>query len=516
MDAPLPDFGVVVVAPDGDWEPVLRSLCEQTLPPVSVTVVTLAPRPQSDVAGVHVVHCAPAGLETACIEAARSMHTDYVAFLQGTDEALRGWLRRLAEAARDGGRGAGDGVGAGAGRHAGSRAGCGAGIVHCGTVELRADGLVDGIALPPGRPGTRGGPGELRGGAYAVRRDLFDASGQVAAAWVAVPRLLVRRREDDGATRTALAPGADVIRRTFLTHCAYAPAAGPRKHERTPELVSVVVPVRDGARTLPAQLRALAAQTYPRPWEVLVVDNGSVDRTRDVAEEARAELPGLRIVEARDRAGEGYARNRGIAAARGDFIAFCDADDVADPGWLAALAQAAGDADLIGGSLDSTVLSPAYTAEQPLPMTEQTDFLPFARGANCAAWKDVLTTIGGWDENYRGGGEDMDLSWRAHLCDYRVGYAPCARMHYRLRDGLSSLARQKWNYGKSGAHLYAAYQHAGFERRSASVVLMNWTWLLAHTPDLLRSGPPRRRWIRYGARLSGFLAGSVRQRSLYL
>ncbi|MYR59535.1 glycosyltransferase, partial [Streptomyces sp. SID625] len=79
----------------------------------------------------------------------------------------------------------------------------------------------------------------------------------------------------------------------------------------------------------------LGRQTYQGPWEVVVVDNGSVDGTPEVARAARAVLPALRIVDARDRAGESYARNRGIAEARGDLVAFCDADDVAAEGWLA-------------------------------------------------------------------------------------------------------------------------------------------------------------------------------------
>ncbi len=45
---------------------------------------------------------------------------------------------------------------------------------------------------------------------------------------------------------------------------------------------------------------------------------------------------------------------------------------------------------------------------------------------------------------------------------------------------------------------------------------MNWFWLLLHTPDLARSPNLRRRWIRYGARLSGFLAGSAEQGVRYL
>ncbi|MEU9955382.1 glycosyltransferase family 2 protein [Streptomyces sp. NPDC050982] len=482
MEPSLPEISVVVAAPEGEWEPAVRSLLRQSLPPAAITVVTPAdpppdPRPSF-------MRCASETAAEVCVEAARAARTPYVAFLHGRDEALPDWLRHLARAARDD-----------------------AGLVQCGTLRLRADALVEGITLTPG----------LDGAAYAVRRDLLRTRGHRAVR-VMVPRLLVRRRTDDttATASAALAAGTCLVRDTHLVPSAHAPSTDASVRRQAPDLVSVVIPVRDGALTLPAQLRALASQTYTAPWEVLVVDNGSTDSTREVAEKARPDLPGLRIVDAHERPGESYARNRGIADARGDFIAFCDADDVADPGWLAALAAAAPDADLIGGSLDSSVLSPMYADEQPAPMTEQTDFLPFARGANCAAWKDVLTTIGGWDESYRGGGEDMDLSWRAHLCGYRVHYAHDARMHYRLRAELSGLARQKWNYGRSGARLYAAYRHAGFERRDNRTVLMNWSWLLLHTSDLARSPNLRRRWIRYGARLSGFLAGSTERGVRYL
>ena len=482
VEPTLPEIGVVVAAPEGEWEPAVHSLLRQSLPPAAITVVTPAdPLPDPR---LHFARCASETAAEVCVEAARAGRTPYVAFLHGRDEAFPDWLRHLAGAARDD-----------------------AGLVQCGTLRLRADALVEGITLTPG----------LDGAAYAVRRDLLHTTGR-RAAWVMVPRLLVRRRTDDTAATVsaARAAGACLVRDTHLAPSTHVPAVDVSDRGRTPDLVSVVIPVRDGALTLPAQLRALASQTYTAPWELLVVDNGSTDATREVAEKARPDVPGLRIVDAHERPGESYARNRGIAGARGDFIAFCDADDVADPGWLAALAGAAPDADLIGGSLDSSVLSPMYADEQPAPMTEQTDFLPFARGANCAAWKDVLTTIGGWDESYLGGGEDMDLSWRAHLCGYRVGYAHDARMHYRLRAELSGLARQKWNYGRSGARLYAAYRHAGFERRDNRTVLMNWSWLLLHTSDLARSPNLRRRWIRYGARLSGFLAGSAERGVRYL
>ncbi|MEU3183999.1 glycosyltransferase family 2 protein [Streptomyces sp. NPDC006923] len=500
MHGQPPEFSVVVSSSDGEWGPAVDSVLRQTRPAHETVVISgdadrPARTPVPDRPGVRVVRCPQDGVAAAVRRAADEAKGEYVAFLDGTDEALPEWLEQLAAAAGD----------------------TGAGVIRCGALRLRPDGLVGGFVLPPAEGASARGPGGTA--PRAVHRDLLGGRGSRGAgpggpAVCAVPLLLVRRYERPG--RDEGGRDADDRYGSARTTRAYAPSRPPAANRAGPELVSVVIPVRDGARTLTAQLRALSGQTYRGPREILVVDNGSTDGTRAVAAAACSWLPELRVVDASGRAGEGYARNTGIAAARGDFIAFCDADDVADPGWLTALVESARGADVVGGSLDVSVLSPAHADEQPLPMTAQSDFLPFARGANCGAWKEVLTVIGGWDESYRGGGEDMDLSWRAHLCGFRVEYAPGARMHYRLRTGLASLARQKWNYGKSGARLYAAYRHAGFRRRSPGVVAKNWLWLAVRLPDLVRSPGQRRRWVRYAARLSGFLAGSLRRRVMYL
>ena len=101
--------------------------------------------------------------------------------------------------------------------------------------------------------------------------------------------------------------------------------------------VSVVIPVLNGAATISQQLAALAGQTYRGPMEVLVADNGSTDATVEVVQALSGRLPGLRLVDASARVGTNHARNAGAAAAGGDLLAFCDADDVAAPGWLAGL-----------------------------------------------------------------------------------------------------------------------------------------------------------------------------------
>ncbi len=90
----------------------------------------------------------------------------------------------------------------------------------------------------------------------------------------------------------------------------------------SPELVSVIVPVFNGARFLAECLASLAAQDHPAV-EVVVVDDGSTDGSAGIAERFGC---GVRVVR-RNHAGLGATRNAGIDEASGSLIGFCDADD---------------------------------------------------------------------------------------------------------------------------------------------------------------------------------------------
>src|SRR4051812_7977369 len=119
---------------------------------------------------------------------------------------------------------------------------------------------------------------------------------------------------------------------------APSPAPGiPRPPSEAPGL-SVVIPVHNGARFLPAVLAAIAAQRYPGPLEILAVDDGSTDGSGDLLRdrEARGEL---RVVEG-PRRGAAAALNAGIIAAVQPLIAQIDQDVVIGEGWLAELAGA--------------------------------------------------------------------------------------------------------------------------------------------------------------------------------
>jgi glycosyltransferase involved in cell wall biosynthesis len=96
--------------------------------------------------------------------------------------------------------------------------------------------------------------------------------------------------------------------------------------------VSVITPVWNAAATLAATVASVQAQSLT-DWEMLVIDDGSTDGSLALAEALARRDARIRVL-AQPRAGAAAARNRGIRAARGRFIAFLDADDLWRPGKL--------------------------------------------------------------------------------------------------------------------------------------------------------------------------------------
>ena len=291
--------------------------------------------------------------------------------------------------------------------------------------------------------------------------------------------------------------------------------------DRTPELISVVIPVLNSATTLPLQLDALASQQYEGAWEVIVSDNGSTDGSAIIARNWIARLPGLKVVDASARRGTNYARNVGVSAARGDFLAFCDADDEVAPGWLTTLAQAARHGDMVGGWVDEESLNdeitkswrPPWMPRDRLPVI--LDFLPFALSANCGIWTAVLQAVGGWNEDYIQGGTEVDLSWRVQLAAYRLYFAPQAIVRYRFRRSLPALLYQFYRYGRAHPQLYHAFRSYGARRGSFREACRIWTWLLLYMRKLMRGRAQRGFWLRLVAYHWGHVWGSIRHGVLF-
>src|SRR5262245_51204538 len=97
--------------------------------------------------------------------------------------------------------------------------------------------------------------------------------------------------------------------------------------------------MRDAWPTIDAQLDALLAQEGIGAYEVVVVDDGSIDDGPRKVEQAARRDHRVRLIATSGGTGPANARNIGAEHARGAAIAFCDADDVVATGWLAALSN---------------------------------------------------------------------------------------------------------------------------------------------------------------------------------
>lgn len=266
---------------------------------------------------------------------------------------------------------------------------------------------------------------------------------------------------------------------------ATGPAAGPLD-------LAVVIACRDAEEHIGAQLDALTAQRWAGRWGIVVADNGSIDGTADVVRRY-VERGVVSLVDASSRPGPAHARNVGVAATASTSVLFCDADDVAAPGWVAALGDALRTHRIVAGALDVDSLNPpAVATSRPrgslarLPTFGPT---PFMRTNNGGIRRDVFDRLGGFDEDFRGH-EDIEISLRAAAAGEAVIFVPDAVMRYRYRPDARSLWRQGTFYGASLPWLAGRARELGLPAPGRLAGLRSWAWLVVHLPQVAR--PSRR------------------------
>jgi glycosyltransferase involved in cell wall biosynthesis len=252
-------------------------------------------------------------------------------------------------------------------------------------------------------------------------------------------------------------------------------------------LVSVVVPAFNAAHTIQATLHSISQQTYPA-LEVIVVDDGSTDGTAAIARRHSVSDPRFRVV-SQPNNGVASARNTGIEASTGDFIAFIDADDLWHPTktakQLAALLAGGPDVALVYSPFrlidaDGMVLaSPHKYGVNGWVLHRHFYTNIVGNGSALLIRRNVLAEFGGFDPRLRDQGaegcEDLLLQLRiaAHyrfgeVTEYLVGYR-------RLPDNMSSNAEQMIRSGVLAVS-QALSECDGVPGLSATAMLRRYEW----------------------------------------
>ncbi len=214
---------------------------------------------------------------------------------------------------------------------------------------------------------------------------------------------------------------------------------------------SIVVPARDEQHSIGDCLRSLAGQQVDEHYEVILVDNGSVDQTVSVARRVAGECGvDLRVVQ-EARPGRGAARQAGFAAATGRVLFSADADSRYPPTWMHNLLAALAEPGVVAATTTSFVddLGPLrnllVNLGQPLVLW----FYRLVLGHYClcgfsfAVPREVYTASGGFDANLNAD-EDADLSRRvAREGRTRLIYASVRMSGRRFGRGL---LRGLWAY----------------------------------------------------------------------
>jgi len=212
--------------------------------------------------------------------------------------------------------------------------------------------------------------------------------------------------------------------------------------------ISLYIPCRNADRFIAGCLEAVLAQSLP-PSEILVVNDGSTDRTTEIAG-----TYSVRIIDLPSHMGLAAARNRAVEASRFAYVASLDADCIPEPRWLETLMRAM-DEDSVSGAGGRLIEEHQATIADRWRAVhmrqnwgnERLVNPPFLFGCNTLFRKSALEEVGLYDPRFTSNGEDVDLSHRLRERGGILVYEPSALVRHLKRDTLLSVIKADWRWG---------------------------------------------------------------------
>lgn len=236
-------------------------------------------------------------------------------------------------------------------------------------------------------------------------------------------------------------------------------------------LMSVIVPFRNAAATLPDCLAALAAGRHPGA-EYIFVNNASTDNSAQIVKrfiDENQSASSWRLLD-EDRPGSDIARNRAARESTGDWLVFTDSDCMPDPDWLSEMEREMGcdpsiaalAGQILPGQITNSVSKCLSLYTLP-PNSENRIWRGFTLTeggfptANFAIRRSVFERLGGFDESAVPAG-DHDICARIYAAGFAIKALPCARVRHRHRTKASHLIEQSFRFGKTHALMLKRYK----------------------------------------------------------
>jgi len=254
----------------------------------------------------------------------------------------------------------------------------------------------------------------------------------------------------------------DALRQPKAAHAALARHYGGQLPPPLPEppMISIVVCAYNGQSTMEGCLASLTKVVYPR-YEVIVVDDGSKDRTGDIADHYAQLRPDIFRVIHQPNKGLSAARNVGLGAVVGEITAYTDSDCYVDPDWLTYMAwafteerfAAVGGPNLPPPEDNRVAGCVAVSPGAPTHVLLADDIAEHIPGCNMAFRTEILKSIGGFDVTYRAAGDDVDACWRLMDQGHLIGFSAAMFVWHHRRNTIKAYLKQQNGYGRAEALL---------------------------------------------------------------
>lgn len=205
-------------------------------------------------------------------------------------------------------------------------------------------------------------------------------------------------------------------------------------------VISVIVPARDAVSTLQRTLDGLQGQQLDATFEVILVDNGSLDGTAAVAEQHPIVD---RVIRRARGEGAGAARNDGVAASRGSILAFVDSDCEPAPTWLAEGLRAIENVDIVAGAVMPPLGEAPGPFDRTLWVTREHGLYETANLFVRREWFERLSGFQDWIPERPGTstaatrpfGEDVWFAWRARRMGARTSFEGRSVVYHAVMPG---------------------------------------------------------------------------------